>query len=125
MPTHSMYTRLIDAALNEPDGSDGRTTTGGALAELLRCRQRMSSLRPSQARSGWAAAAVADQLAYDVALIRFAGLLGISWNLRQFDQPEHERRRLEQLLVSRGIHLDELDDQTDATVERPKRSNDA
>ncbi len=109
MPSHSMYTKLIGAALEHPEVGEVPSNTGDALAELLRCRRRMTATLPGGSQSGWAAAAVADQVAYDVALIRMARQLGIACDLTEFDPPQHERVRLEQQLELRGIRLDELD----------------
>jgi hypothetical protein len=49
---------------------------------------------------------VADQLAYDVALVRLARSLGTEWDLCRFNQPLRERRTLERALGVRGIPLD-------------------
>ncbi len=80
---------------------------GERLADLLRCRSQLTT----NASSNGVAVAVADQLAYDVALIEFAQGLGIEVDARGFDQPRLERHRLEQALASRGIPLRDLDDQ--------------
>ena len=57
----------------------------------------------------WAPDAIADQLAYDVALVELSQRLGIEVDLTRFGQPRQERDRLEQALISRGIHLDEFE----------------
>ena len=104
----SVYSQLLGSALDQT-GTDQGSTTGDALALLLERRNRLGTNLSSYAVSDWAPDAIADQLAYDVALIEFSQLLGIDVDLTKFGQPQRERTRLEQALVSRGIHLDGLD----------------
>ncbi len=110
MAAQSMYALLLDAALARADGSGDELSTGGALAELLRCRGRLgpSPTSKDDAAPG-AAAAVADQVAYDVSLVRLSRLVGIECDVDRFDRPEIERRRLEAELVASGIDLAELE----------------
>ena len=67
----------------------------------------------------WAEVALADQLAYDIALIGLARCLDIEFDLDSFDQRQLERNRLERALETRGlgldrlIELDELTEQSD------------
>jgi len=104
-----MYTQLLRAALDQHPRADGTSTTGEALAEVLRSRSQLGSSVSSSTESGWAAAAVSDQLAYDVALIALAGQLGITCEVRSFDPPLSERTRLERELAARGIRLEGLE----------------
>ena len=103
----SMYTQLLRTAIDERQRSDDRPTTGHALAEVLRCRGRLSGGGGSSS-AGWALARVADQLAYDIALIGLAQELHIECHVDGFDQPEPERARVEDALAARGIQLDDL-----------------
>ena len=64
----------------------------------------------SASPNGRVVVAVADQLAYDIALIEFAQGVGIDFDLEAFDQPQVERGRLEQALVSRGVSLRSFDE---------------
>lgn len=105
MHARSMYSELLDAALGEADRPDGGPDVRGSLDELLRYRRHLAE---DAARTGpdWALQAVADQLAYDIALIRMARSAGVDCSVRGFDRPEQERLRLEHDLKSRGIQLD-------------------
>ncbi len=128
MPTDSMYTKLLDAALREPTGADdsaAEANTDDLLAEVLRRRRQMRASQPAPAGSGWAAGAVADQVAYDAALIRLARMLGIGCDVGRFATPEHERSTLEARLAERGFRLDALEGEGELipwpTAEAPER----
>jgi len=115
----SIYAQLLDDALGQalPDKT---STTGDALAQLLEIRRRLGAILPGYTGPDWTTAAIADQLAYDVALIELARRLGIGVSLTGFGQPKHERTRLEQALVARGVRLDEFDAATESG-EHPHR----
>jgi len=104
----SIYSQLLSAALDQAKGSDGEPTTGEALAKVLACRSRLEADPPPRRGSDWAAAALADQLAYDIALIGLAGCLEIEFDLDGFDQRQLERNRLERELEARGLGLEQL-----------------
>ncbi len=106
MPARSMYSELLDAAFGEPGQADGPPTTAGSLAELVRCR-RLLEEDATHSGPDWALQAVADQLAYDAALIRLARRMGLACSIRDFDQPEQGRQRLERYLVDGGVLPDE------------------
>ena len=72
----SIYAQLLSDALGQ-NHSDDSSTTADAMAHLVKARDRLSANRSSYTEPDWASAAVADQLAYDVALIELARLLGI------------------------------------------------
>jgi hypothetical protein len=99
-----MYSDLLDAALSEAGRPDEGMVARGALAELLHYRRM---LEEDAARTGpdWALQALADQLGYDVALIRLARRAGVRCSVRGFDQPEQERGRLEHDVERQGIKL--------------------
>jgi hypothetical protein len=101
-----MYAQLLEAALRDRLGSDRPEAKGQQLAELLRCRSRLT---PSTSPNGRVVVSVADQLAYDIALIEFAHGVGVDFDLGAFDQPLLERGRLEQALVARGVTLASFD----------------
>jgi hypothetical protein len=107
-----MYAELLDAALSERLRSGPPGATGERLAELLRCRSKLTTSTPSTSR---VAVAVADQLAYDISLIGLAQGVGVDCDPLRFDQPELERHRLEQALVSRRVPLNDLDEQSSST----------
>jgi hypothetical protein len=54
---------------------------------------------------GWAPEAVADQLAYDAALVRLARWRGIVVRPGSFANPERGRAALEAALSAHGINL--------------------
>jgi len=104
----SIYSQLLSAALDQAEGSDDEPTTGEALAKLLAYRSRLEPDVRTRKGSDWAAGALADQLAYDIALIGLARCLEIEFDLNNFDQRQLERNRLERALEARGLGLDRL-----------------
>ncbi len=54
---------------------------------------------------GWALQAVADQLAYDAALVRLGRRRGVPVDLDVFDVPEQGRAKLEQAMLDQGVNL--------------------
>ena len=58
--------------------------------------------------AGWAASAVANQVAYDVALIELARCLGIACDPATFDRPALRRNELDRQLADRGVRLDRV-----------------
>lgn len=107
----SMYTQLLGAALEKIASSTEESTTGEALVELLRCRNRLDA---GMAREGphWATDAIADELAYDIALIELARGFGVECDVSDFDNPRKGRAGLERDLGSRGIRLGVPDEET-------------
>jgi hypothetical protein len=106
----SIYVQLLDAALAEGPPPPDEMTTDDAFAELLRHRGNLYSSssskgRSSQGESLWAPDAVANELAYDMALIRLARLLGIECDTHDFELPGRGRARVELSLMSKGISL--------------------
>ena len=99
-----MYAQLLDAVL--ADGSDDEvpTRSSGPLAELVRLGRVMDK-HAGRSDPGWALQAVADQLAYDAALIRLAGKRGVHADTTDFEIPERGRYLLEQSLADRGVNL--------------------
>jgi hypothetical protein len=99
----SMYTQLLGAALERHSLSPSEATSGQALADLLHSRKRLKEA--TRHGSNWASAAVADELAYDIALIELARLVGVECEIGEFDKPAEGRTHLEERLESRGIFL--------------------
>jgi hypothetical protein len=106
MPPRSLYGDLVDAALRERDQSEGALSNGETLARLVRCRHHVVWKQRSTSDRESTTPALADQLAYDVALIKYARSLGIDCDSAGFGSPQDERQRLEQVLASRGIPLE-------------------
>ncbi len=104
----SMYTHLLSAALQGLNSSTDKLTNDEALAELLRCRNRLGT-GLSHERSHRATDVVADELAYDTALIELARRVGLECDVGDFDNPGHGRALIERNLGTRGIRLGGLD----------------
>jgi hypothetical protein len=104
----SIYAQLLEDALDQTQ-IDETSTTGDVVAHVLELRHRSGANLSGYTGADWAPAAIADQLAYDAALIELSRRLGIEVSVARFGQPQHERTRLEQALVARGIRLDEFD----------------
>jgi hypothetical protein len=101
----SMYTQLLDAALHQlPIDRSGEKRV--ALAEVWRCRNQLER-GTADVDPDTVPAALALQIAYDVALLRLAELIGIESDPSRFDRPQLERSRLEGALADRGISLRE------------------
>ena len=98
----SMYSQLLRAAVGVSSSSRDELNPRAALAELIRCRSRLAGSE-SHEGSDWASAAVADELAYDSALIALCRSVGVPCDVDDFDNPGQGRVRLEQGLKSRGI----------------------
>jgi hypothetical protein len=111
-----MYTHILEAALRERSQPDAGMTTDEALTVLCKCRQHLDSM-VSERGMDWSSAALANQVAYDLALIDLAGCVGLDSDPSSFDQPEHRRMELEREVTSRGIRLDELDQRASSTTE--------
>jgi hypothetical protein len=99
----SMYTYLLTAAVEHRRPAAGEPTPAEALSTLLHCRDR---LRSWGKETDWTSTALADQVAYDIALIDLARCVGIDCDLDTFDQPERRRLELSRELKASGIDLD-------------------
>jgi hypothetical protein len=110
-----MYTHILDAALRERSQPDGRMTTSEALAALSERRQHLDWSPSSERGTDWSSAALAHQVAYDLALIGLARSVGIDCDPSSFEQPQRRRIELERELKSRGIRLEEANQQVNST----------
>jgi hypothetical protein len=106
MSPRSLYSDLLDAALQAQEQSEGAPSIGEALAQLVRCRHEVSWSQRSPSGRASTTPALADQMAYDMALIRSARSVGSDCGSEGFRSPQDERRRLEELLASRGLPLE-------------------
>jgi hypothetical protein len=97
-----MYTQLLEAVLAFEADPATRSRSQGPLADVIRLRHLREHY---SARTGprWALQAVADQLAYDAALVRLARKRGIAAGPDTFASPERGRAALEDSLTSQGI----------------------
>ncbi len=101
----SIYIELLEAILGEPESSPDSVSASEALAQVVRRRRAVTWNRSTPDDQDLAAVALADQLAYDAALLTYARRVGIDCDPRQFGIPEVERRRIERMLEARGIPL--------------------
>jgi hypothetical protein len=111
-----MYAYILEAALRERSQPTAQLTTGDALAVLLECRRFLGSIA-SPRSAGWGSTALANQVAYDLAIIDLARSIGLDCDAASFDQPQRRRIELERELISRGVALDDLDQQANSTWE--------
>ncbi len=105
----SMYTQLLEAALEARARSGSRDPAASPLTEVLRCRSKLTATAPSGSALPTATTALADQVAYDMALIELSRSIGIRCEASDFDQPEERRLDLERELESRGNWILEAD----------------
>jgi hypothetical protein len=110
----SMYDYILGAALRERSQPAAPLTTSDALAVLVECRRYLGSTAFSARSAGWGSTALANQVAYDLALIDLARSAGLDCDSASFDQPQRRRNELERELISRGVALDDLDQQANS-----------
>ena len=104
----SMYTTLLGSALDQRDQADNSPSIGELFAQLLRCRIQLTDSGILSPRHAKTLQDVTSQLEYDVYLISMSRTIGVEFAIGEFD--DGERHRLEQVLIDRGIPLDELDE---------------
>lgn len=108
MHPRSLHIDLLSAAIRTRNQSDGVPSIGEASAELERCRRQMVNNDQPRQGPGWSTEAIADQVAYDVALVRCAQSLEIDCDPDRFGWPEDERQPLERIFSSRVLPLVQL-----------------
>ncbi len=81
-----MYTQLLEAVLAYEADPDTQPRSQGPLADVVRLRHTLER-HAARTDPGWALQAVADQLAYDAALIRLARKRGIPIGAGGLRQP--------------------------------------
>ena len=99
-----MYSQLLEAVLDYEEDPEARARSQGPLADVLHLRHAMDR-NAARTDPGWALQAVADQLAYDAALIRLARRRSIVADPAAFEAPEHGRAALEEALIAKGVKL--------------------
>jgi hypothetical protein len=110
-----MYTYILEAALRDRSRPDVELTTDETLAVLFECRQHLESIASSERSGDWGSAALANQVAFDLALIDLVKSVGLDCDTSSFDQPQRRRLELERELIALGIPLDELHKQASST----------
>jgi hypothetical protein len=106
----SMYTELLVAAWGQQGPAEAGATERGAFEEVLRCRARHGESVRTGAGPDLVPVVLALELAYDVALLRLALVVGVETDPSRFDQPRRERDRLEGALRALGISLEPASD---------------
>jgi hypothetical protein len=95
---------LLDSALRAREGPGGDPTPSSALAEAVKGRRDLDG-RAGDTEPVAPADALSVQLAYDVALIRYARCLGIACQPSDFDPPSRGRAHVEREISERGFEL--------------------
>ncbi len=106
----SMYTQLLDAALDQRSPREPDTNRSEAVEEVRRCRVELE-FGVSADGVDTVPAVLALQIGYDVALLELASAVGIESGPSWFEQPERERDRLCRALRDLGISIEEPTDQ--------------
>jgi hypothetical protein len=101
----SMYTQLLHAAVGARAAVRVHPTKGSAVNALDRCRRELAKDAPAGAAVDAVPVVLAREVAYDVALLDLATVIGIATDLERFAQPRLERARLERALRDRGMML--------------------
>jgi hypothetical protein len=101
----SMYTQLLDAALEQRSSRDPDPNRSHAVEAVRRCRKELDLGVPERGNDT-VPAVLALQIGYDVALLELAEAMGIESGPSRFEQPERERDRLRHALNDMGIDLD-------------------
>jgi hypothetical protein len=114
----SMYTHLLDAAFEQRGPVVVRPTEHSALNTVRRCRGELARDTPPATDPDAVPVVLAREISYDVALLELAEILGVQTDPSRFEQPRHERARLEQLFLDLGIALQPLHDTESATAGR-------
>jgi len=103
----SMYTHLLGVACGWRGPRDQIRATPVALAEARRCRGELRARLPPGLDPDTVPVVLALEIGYDVALIKLAETMGVPTDPSRFEQPERERRRLEEELAAMGIVLED------------------
>jgi hypothetical protein len=99
----SMYTQLLDAAVGQRGPVGVHPTRRSALDALRRSRGELDEGIPPATDPDAVPVVLAREIAYDVALLELAEVMGLEPDLHRFEQPQQERARLESALQDRGV----------------------
>jgi hypothetical protein len=114
----SMYTHLLDAAFEQRGPVLVRLSENNALNTVRRCLSELARDTPHATDPDAVPVVLSREISYDVALLELAEVLGVESDPSRFEQPRHERARLEQLFSDLGIKLQALPDTENATSGR-------
>jgi hypothetical protein len=96
-----MYRELLSTAVAHEEGL--AESVGSRLEIAIDCRERMLGHRGRTI--GSAQHKLANEVAYDRALVKLCAASGIDVDMRRFDHPRQARERLEGALADIGIDL--------------------
>jgi len=100
-----MYTDILETAQRQRPADP--QTVADAMTELLYRQSRLCSDNAPERSTDWTATALADQVAYDVALIELARSIGFTRERRALERPDLCRTDMIRELLARGLRLDE------------------
>jgi hypothetical protein len=106
----SMYTQLLGAALGQHQPPLEGAAEPQALDEVHRCRRELEEGIPPDGDTDTVPVVLALQIAYDVALLELARVVGVDTDPSRFEQPQLERERLERAFGALGMRLDAVAD---------------
>jgi len=101
----AIYVDLLTRALDDLPAEAGTRSDGELLADVLNSRVQLLAYASRGTPS--AAEALAHELSYDGALIRFCESLHVPTDPERFASPSRERARLERALAERGYAVDD------------------
>jgi hypothetical protein len=99
----SIYSQLLVAALGVGEHDPNAVDRAQLVADLAQWRSRLERRQGPTAPDGGVTAAVADQLAYDLALTALCRHADVPFDVAEFDRPQDARGRLEAVLVEMGL----------------------
>ena len=106
----SMYTQLLDAAFGQHQPPFEGTGEPQALDEVHRCRRELEEGIPPDGDADTVPVVLAREIAYDVALLELARVVGVDTDPSRFEQPQLERERLEHAFGALGMRLEAVAD---------------
>jgi hypothetical protein len=99
----SMYAELLHAAVGQRALVELLPTRHSALNALRRSRGQLDEGTPPPTDPDAVPVVLAREIAYDVALLDLADVMGIDTDVHRFERPRQERARLEAALMDSGI----------------------
>ena len=106
----SMYTHLLHAAIGERALVTMHPSSHSALNAVRRCHRDLAEDVHLGTDPDAVPVVLAREIAYDIALMELATVMGVETDVERFEQPRQERARLEHALRERGVSLPESDD---------------
>ena len=106
----SMYTQLLDAAYRQHRSTIEGAGEPQALDEVHRCWREMQEGIPPDGDADTVPVLLAREIAYDVALLELARVVGVDTDPSRFEQPQQERERLERAFGALGMRLEAVAD---------------